>query len=189
MPILRLFCGHRPCGRQRGIRRLSCPRIPPATASQASKQRWDSARRIPVEIAFEDCAIPAQNLLGEEGQGIKLPSAISKAAASASPHNVSVSRAQRSKPQLFIAASVRRLPNHFRASGSRLQTCRHGYPNRGSEAAHASRRRAQRCRRALPKPSMAKLFASEIAERLLRRDSDPRRLWLFAGFSRGALLP
>ncbi len=45
------------------------------------------------QIAFEDCAIPAESLLGGEGQGIKLPSAISKAAASASPQCVSIARA------------------------------------------------------------------------------------------------
>ena len=43
-----------------------------ASSSASTRTRWACAARTPCALTFEDCEIPAENLLGEEGEGFKL---------------------------------------------------------------------------------------------------------------------
>ena len=44
----------------------------PASSWARSRTRWAFAARRPASWCFEDCEIPAENLLGKEGDGFKI---------------------------------------------------------------------------------------------------------------------
>ena len=50
----------------------SSSRISPASKPDATKKKWASAPRPRVEIILNDCEVPLENRLGEEGQGLKI---------------------------------------------------------------------------------------------------------------------
>ena len=53
-------------------RRSSSRRTRRASRSRGSSRRWGSRARRPASSCFDDCRVPAENLLGEEGEGFQI---------------------------------------------------------------------------------------------------------------------
>jgi butyryl-CoA dehydrogenase len=92
------------------------------------------------QINFDNCRIPAENLLGEEGEGYKIALSRWKAAASASPRSVGMARArfeaalQYAKERESFGTAI----FEHQAVGFRLADMRHA--DRGRAPADLARR-------------------------------------------------
>ena len=67
-----VFAKTDPTRATRASRRSSSRRTRPASRWRGSSRRWASAARRPASSTFDDCRVPAANLLGEEGEGFKI---------------------------------------------------------------------------------------------------------------------
>ena len=120
------------------------------------------------QIVFENCAVPAANLLGREGGGYRIALANLEAGRiGIAAQAVGMARAA-FEAALAYARERRELRQaDRRAPGRQFPSGRHGHAHRGGAPARLARGGAARCGPpCLREASMAKLFASEMAERV-----------------------
>jgi butyryl-CoA dehydrogenase len=119
------------------------------------------------QINFDNCRIPAENLIGAEGEGYKIALGAWRAGASASPRKAWAWRAARLTRRWRTKERESFGTAHLQPPGRGLSPGRLRHADRGRAPAHLARRRlrdaGQPC---LKEAAMAKLFASEMAERV-----------------------
>lgn len=155
------------------------------------KKKWDSIVQIPPPSFLENCRIPAENLLGKEGEGYKIAlSNLESGRIGIAAQSVGMARAAldaavdyANQRKAFGVEIVQHQAVAFRLADMATQI----------EAARQLIFHAATLKDAglpcLKEASMAKLFASTMAERVFRCHSDSWRLWLCLGFPGRADLP
>jgi len=110
---------------KRGISAFLVPTGTPGYVVAGIERKMGQHASDTAQIVFENCRVPAQNLLGEEGQGLKIAlSGRRRAAASASPRRAWAWRVPPSRPRCAIRRSA--WPSARRSSTTRR--CSSGWP-------------------------------------------------------------
>ena len=144
------------------------------------------------ELIFEDCVIPAENLLGIEGHGfVDAMRVLDGGRISIAALSLGMAEGRlRSRAQVFqAAAAVRQIHQQF--SGNSVEAGRHGDGDRSREAAHLARGRDERRRiedhdGILDGEALRQRSGGQVRQ---RRRADSRRLRLRQRLSRREVLP
>ncbi len=139
------------------------------------------------EVLFENCRIPADQLLGEEGQGfVNTMQVLDAGRIGIAALSVGLAQGAYEAALALRAGAQGVRQDHQQLSGDSVEAGRQRRRDRGRAAADLSRRATSRIsgERTTLESSMAKLYASEIAvQRRRRLRADPRRLRLRQGLS------
>jgi butyryl-CoA dehydrogenase len=127
---------HRQGGRQEGHQRLLVPTATPGYVVARLEEKMGQHSSDTAQIIFENCRVPAQNLIGEEGRwATALRCRGWKAGGSALPRKaVGMARAAFEAALAYAKERDQLRPAAVRASGGAVPPGRHGYADRGGAA-------------------------------------------------------
>ena len=133
--------GHRQGRRQEGHQRLHrADRHAGLHRRAASRTSSASIRRDTAQIVFEDCRIPAENLIGEEGQGYKIAlSGLEGGRIGIAAQSVGMARAAFEAALAYAKERAELRQADLRAPGGAVPARRHGDADRGRAPADLAR--------------------------------------------------
>jgi butyryl-CoA dehydrogenase len=152
---------------KKGISAFLVPTATPGYTVARVEDKMGQHASDTAQILFDNCRVPAANLLGDEGMGLKIALSGLEGGRIGIASQAWAWRARPSTPRWPTARSAELRPADLPAPGGAVQAGRDGHADRGRAAADLARRQPEGRRPpCLKEAAMAKLFASEMAERV-----------------------
>jgi butyryl-CoA dehydrogenase len=153
---------------KKGISAFLVPTATPGYTVARIEDKMGQHASDTAQINFDNCRVPAANLLGDEGMGLKIAlSGLEGGRIGIASRRAWAWRVRPSTRRWPTARSAELRPADLRAPGGAVQAGRHGHEDRGRAPADLARREPEGRRPpCLKEAAMAKLFASEMAERV-----------------------
>jgi butyryl-CoA dehydrogenase len=177
---------------KKGISAFIVPTDAPGYVVARVEEKMGQHASDTAQILLENCRIPAQNLLGAEGEGYRIALANLEAGRiGIAAQSVGMARAAFEAALKYAQEREAFGKLDHRAPGGELPPRRHGHAHRGGAPAGAARRRPARRRQALPQGGLdgQAVRLRDGRGSLLRRHPDPRRLRLRGRLPGRAHLP